>query len=333
MFHITLEDIARLVGLSTSTVSRALNNKPDVHPRTREKVIRVAERLGYTPNSIARSLKYKKTKTIGVIIADISNPFFAAVVAGIEDEVRKKNYNIILCSSNEEYEREEEAIMVLLRQRVDGLLITPTQRESKDILHIKSLTVPFVLIGRHFSSIETNYVITDDVLGGFLATDHLLERGHRKILFINAPLHISSAKERLEGYKQALLKYGVEFDEKLVKIAPNAKMIDAYKIAKKVLSQKLDFTAVFTFSDFLAIGVIKALYENGLKVPRDIAIVGYDDIEFSSALEVPLTTVRQPKYELGKEATNILIEKILKGKSNRVYKRVVKPELIIRSSS
>jgi len=333
MLHITLNEIARLVGLSTSTVSRALNNKPDVHPQTREKVIRMAEKLGYTPNSIAQSLRYKKTKTIGVIIADISNPFFAAVVGGIEDEARKKSYNIILCSSNEEYEREEKAIMVLLRQRVDGLLITPTQRESKDILHIKSLTIPFVLIGRHFSSIKTNYVITDDVLGGFLATDHLLERGHRKILFINAPLHISSAKERLEGYKKALLKHGVEFDGKLVKIAPNVKMIDAYKITKKILSQKLDFTAVFTFSDFLALGVIKALYENGLKVPRDIAIVGYDDIEFSSALEVPLTTVRQPKYELGKKATNILIEKILKSNSNRVYKMMLKPELIIRNSS
>lgn len=332
MSHVTLRDIAKEAGVSTTTISRALNNKPDVSSKTKDKIIKIAKNLGYTPNLLAKSLRSKKSKTIGVVLADISNPFFSAVAKGVENAARKKSYSIILCNTDEEYEKEEEALQVLVEKRVDGLLITPVQKEYKDILRIKEQKIPLVLVGRHFDTIGTNSVVSDDSLGGFLATEYLIKKGHRKILYISGPLHISSASERLNGYKEALKKYKISFKKKLVR-GYTAKMDEAYMLMEKLLKEKLDFTAIFTFSDFLAFGIMKALREEKLKIPDDVAVVGYDDIEFSSILEIPLTTVHMPKYRLGMEGTNMLIDEIEGKNSGKPQKLVIKPELIVRESA
>ena len=332
MSHVTLRDIAKEAGVSTTTISRALNNKPDVSSKTKDKIIKIAKNLGYTPNLLAKSLRSKKSKTIGVVLADISNPFFSAVAKGVENAARKKSYSIILCNTDEEYEKEEEALQVLVEKRVDGLLITPVQKEYKDILRIKEQKIPLVLVGRHFDTIGTNSVVSDDSLGGFLATEYLIKKGHRKILYISGPLHISSASERLNGYKEALKKYKISFKKKLVR-GYTAKMDEAYMLMRKLLKEKLDFTAIFTFSDFLAFGIMKALREEKLKIPDDVAVVGYDDIEFSSILEIPLTTVHMPKYRLGMEGTNMLIDEIEGKNSGKPQKLVIKPELIVRESA
>jgi len=332
MSHVTLRDIAKEAGVSTTTISRALNNKPDVSSKTKDKIIKIAKNLGYTPNLLAKSLRSKKSKTIGVVLADISNPFFSAVAKGVENAARKKSYSIILCNTDEEYEKEEEALQVLVEKRVDGLLITPVQKEYKDILRIKEQKIPLVLVGRHFDTIGTNSVVSDDSLGGFLATEYLIKKGHRKILYISGPLHISSASERLNGYKEALKKYKISFKKKLVR-GYTAKMDEAYMLMEKLLKEKLDFTAIFTFSDFLAFGIMRALHEEKLKIPDDVAVVGYDDIEFSSILEIPLTTVHMPKYRLGMEGTNMLIDEIEGKNSGKPQKLVIKPELIVRESA
>jgi len=309
MSHVTLKDIGKEVGVSATTVSRALNNKPDISYQVKQKIKEVAERLGYSPNALARSLKAKKTSSIGVLIADIADPFFAPIVKGIENTARQMGYSIILCDTGEEYEQEKLALQMMLEKRVDGLLITPSQTEYGDILELKRKKVPFVLLGRHFDLVESDYVITDEIKGAFSATDYLIKKGHKKILFMNGPNYISSAKERLVGYKRALQEHAVLFDKSLVKEGA-LKMEDGYRIMKQILCSETKFTAVFAYCDFVVLGIMQALEEAKLKIPEDIAIVGYDDVVFAGFLQVPLTTVHIPKYELGKEAMKLLKKKI-----------------------
>ncbi len=331
MSHVTLKDIGKEVGVSIVTVSRALNDKPDIGYGTKQKIREVAERLGYSPNALARGLKAKKTGSIGVLIADIADSFFASVVKGIENTAREMGYNIILCDTSEKYEWEKLAVQMMLEKRVDGLLITPSQTEYGDILELKRKKIPFVLVGRHFDLVESDYVITDDIRGAFSATDYLIKKGHKKILFINGPIYISSAKERLVGYKRALQEHAILFDKSLVKEGA-LKMDDGYRIMKEILSTATKFTAVFAYSDFVTLGVMQALEETELKIPEDIAIVGYDDVAFARFLQIPLTTVHIPKYELGREAMKLLKRKI-EGEREEPQSVILETKLIVRKSA
>ncbi|GAI03824.1 unnamed protein product, partial [marine sediment metagenome] len=206
------------------------------------------------------------------------------------------------------------------------------QEENRDILDLKEKRIPFVLVARHFDNIQTNYIVIEDIIGGFLATEYLIKKGHRRILHINGPLHISSAWERLAGYKRALLEYGIEYDQKLVK-GNTTEMEEAYKLTKKILSEELNFTAIFAFGDVLALGAMHALSEAKLRIPDDIAVVGYDDIEFARVAHPPLTTVRIPRYQLGREAINLLVDEIIEKSSRKLCQKTIKPELVIRESS
>ena len=331
MSHVTLKDIGKEVGVSATTVSRALNNKSDISYEVKQKIKEVAERLGYSPNALARSLKAKKTSSIGVLIADIADSFFAPIVKGIENTAREMGYSIILCDTGEEYEQEKLALQMMLEKRVDGLLITPSQTEYGDILELKRKKIPFVLVGRHFDLVESDYVITDDIKGAFSATDYLIKKGHKKILFINGPNYISSAKERLVGYKRALQEHAILLDKSLVKEGA-LKMEDGYRIMKEILSAGTKFTAVFAYCDFVVLGIMQALEEGKLKIPGDIAIVGYDDVAFARFLQVPLTTVHIPKYELGKEAMKLLKKKI-EGEIQETQSVVLETKLVIRKSA
>ena len=331
MSHVTLKDIGKEVGVSATTVSRALNNKSDISYEVKQKIKEVAERLGYSPNALARSLKAKKTSSIGVLIADIADSFFAPIVKGIENTAREMGYSIILCDTGEEYEQEKLALQMMLEKRVDGLLITPSQTEYGDILELKRKKIPFVLVGRHFDLVESDYVIPDEIEGAFLATDYLIKKGHKKILFINGPNYISSAKERLVGYKRALQEHAILFDKSLVKEGA-LKMEDGYRIMKEILSAGTKFTAVFAYCDFVVLGIMQALEEGKLKIPGDIAIVGYDDVAFARFLQVPLTTVHIPKYELGKEAMKLLKKKI-EGEIQETQSVVLETKLVIRKSA
>lgn len=330
--HVTIRDVAAAAGFSVNTVSRALNDKPDVSPATKSRVLEAAHRLGYRPNKLARGLRSNKTQTIGVIVADIANPFFGAVVKGVEQAARERNWSLILGNADENYEREKEAIQVMLAEQVDGLLITPCQKERKTIENLKCTGLPFVLLGRRFDDLATDYVVPDEVQGGFLATKHLLEMGHTRIAMINAPLYISSAQKRLEGYKKALNQYGVKVDESLI-TSQALTVEEGYRVAKSILRSSHRPTAVFAYSDFVAFGVMKAIREAGLRIPEDIAVVGFDDVEFSSCLEVPLTTIESPKERMGREATKVLLEKI----ENKTHdsRREIKLEvkLIVRQST
>ena len=332
MKRVVIKDVAREAGVSINTVSRALNDKPDIRSETKEKVLEAAVRLGYRPNRLAKGLRSNKTGTIGVIVTDIANPFFGAVVKGVEKAARERDYSVILQDTDEDYEREREAIQVMLSEQVDGILLTPVQTRTEAIEQLKESAFPFVLLGRHFDDIETDYVVTDDVQGGFLATEHLIKQGHERIAFINGPLYISSAKERFRGYRKALDRYEIELDEALVS-AGAITMEDGYRATKALLGRRPRSTAIFAYSDFVAFGVMRAVRETGLRIPEDVAVVGYDDVEFSSCLEVPLTTVRIPKKELGEEAAKLLNGEV-RGKRGLHYEaKKLEIELVVRQST
>ena len=331
MERTTIKDVAREVGVSINTVSRALNGKPDVSPETRRQVLAVAERLNYTPNKLARGLRSNKTGIIGVVVADIANPFFSAVVKGMGKAAKELGYSIILQDTGENYENEEEAIQITISEQVDGLLITPVQTEKRTIRMLQESNIPFVLVARHFDDLDTDYVVADDVQGGYLATAHLIEKGHEKIAFINGPAYNSSAIERFQGYKKALEAHDIELNEKLMRNGALT-MEDGYNCGKALLmDHDPQPTALFTFSDFVALGAMKAIREAGLRIPEDIAVVGYDDIAFAFCLEVPLTTIRVPKREIGEEVVSILAKKMNgDGRHSRLKMPV---ELVIRQSS
>ena len=333
MKRVTIKDIANVTGFSINTVSRALNSKPEIRTETKEKILETAKKLGYYPNKLARGLRSNKTQTIGVIVTDIANPFFGSLVKGVERTARKHSYSIILQDTDEDYEREKEAIEVMFSERVDGLLITPVQTGTETIEKLKESGLPFVLLGRHFDDLETDYVVTDDIQGGYLATEYLLKCRHEKIAIINGPLHISSAKERFQGYKKALARYEIQFDKSLVSFGAIT-MGDGYTAVQALLERSPRPTAIFCYSDFVAFGVMKAIRESELRIPKDIAVVGYDDIEFSSCLEVPLTTVRIPKKELGSRAMEALYGRIGEAGKVEEYQEVqLDVELSVRQST
>ncbi len=307
--QVTLRDIAKITGFSINTVSRALNGKDEVHAETRIKILAAAEKLGYRPNRLAKGLRSNKTGTIGVVVTDVSNPFFSALVKGIARAARDLDYSIILQDSDEDYAGEEEAIQVLLAEQVDGILITPVQSQRGTIERLCEAQFPFVLVGRFFSGLETNYVVPDDYQGGFMATEHLLKQGHRNIAMINGPLHISSARERFKGFSDALESHGIQINGSQV-VTGALTVEEGLAQSLSILREKTRPSAIVCYSDFVAFGVMQGIREVGLSIPEDIAVVGFDDVRMASCLQVSLTTIKSPKEELGKRAVQSLISRL-----------------------
>lgn len=330
MKYITLKMVAERAGVSVNTVSRAINNKPDINEETKKRILKVAQELGYVRNDTAVALRTKKTGTIGVVIADNRNPFYAEVLNGMEVAAREKNYHIILANTQRDYQKEEEAINLLLAKRVDGLLITPVQDRDDDIKNLIDANIPFVVVGRDFENIEVDAVYNDEVKGGFLATEYLIKKGHKRIALINGFLYKSPARGRLEGYKRALKEYGILFDDALVNVG-DIDVKDGYERTKQLFEKGLDFTAIFAYNDMMAFGAMQAIREKGLKIPEDIGLVGYDDIPFSSLISPALTTIRLKKQNLGVQSVKLLLSRI-NGKRKKIKKKMLDVELITRGT-
>ncbi len=333
MNDVTMADIAEKAGVSTNTVSRALHDKPDINDQTKEKILQIADELNYQPNRLAQGLRSSRTFTLGVVVADIQNPFFSGLLKGIEKAARGQRYSVIVQDTDEEYENEKSAVRTMLAEQIDGLLITPVQTDKQTIIDLKESGLPFVLLGRHFDGLDTHYVVTDDVQGAFIATEHLIDRGHERIAVIAGPDHISSSVERLKGYKQALEEHGLPVRESFI-LPGTVTMEEGYETTEELLALDPQPTAVICYSDFVAFGVIKAAREAGLEIPEDLAVVGYDDIFFSTCAEVPLTTVRIPKEKLGKRAFHTLIDLIEDNDAETPLKQIkLDTELVIRNST
>lgn len=328
---VTIRDIAREAGVSINTVSRALNDKPDINAETKRKIIEIAKRMGYIKDATAISLRYGLTKVIGVILEDSSNPFFSEVLKGIEIGAKEHGFTVVFMNTEKDYILEEEAIKTMIGRRVDGIIISPTQEKSDDIKFLIEKEVPFVVLGVHFEDIDVPEIYTDDVKGSYLAVKHLIENGRKRVLFLNGFLYKSVAKMRLEGYKKALEEFGLKYDDNLV-FELEEGYENAYNLIKEIIKKGIKFDSVFCFNDVFAIGVIGALKEEGINVPKDVAVVGYDDISFSRFLTPSLTTVRIDKLSEGKEAFDMLYQ-LLRKKIKRNIKKVLDVELVVRESS
>jgi len=328
----TIKDIAAEVGLSVTAVSKALNNKGGISEETVRRIKEAAKKLNYKPNSVAKSLKLNNTKTIGVIVSDSSHSVFAKVIRGIGDTAAKEGYDIILCNTDADPEKEKKAINVLINKRIDGIIIAAsTLTKEEDARLIEEIGIPYIYLIRRSEWEEADYVINDNVLGAYLMVNYLLRNSKNKIHFLNLTESTTSALDRLTGYKKALKENGIEFDPSYVThIKPEIE--DGYAAMRQILEKNGDVKTVFCGCDVIAIGAMEAIIEKGLKIPQDVRVAGYDDIDFAAYLRIPLTTVRQPKYLIGSKGTEVLINKIQK-KITGVQHIILKPEIIVRESS
>ncbi|NBP71523.1 MAG: LacI family transcriptional regulator [Cytophagia bacterium] len=337
--QVTIKDIARELGISPSTVSRALKDHPDISPETKKAVNELAEKLNYQPNVVALSLRSSKTNTIGVIIPEIVHFFFSTIISGIEDVAYSAGYNIIITQSNESLAREKSDLKALFNSRVDGMLMS-ISRETVDFEHIENILakgMPIVFFDRIYDTPGSSKVIVDDKVGAKEATLHLIEQGCKRIAHLEGPPNLQISKQRLEGYKEALAEAGLKFDETLVALCPKGTTEEGKLATEKLLSLKTKPDAIFASNDPAAMGAMQAIRQAGLKIPKDIAIVGFSNWQLSSLMEPPLSSVDQPGYEMGQEAARILIRHIeLKSKKKpepAPEVKLLKTRLIVRESS
>ncbi|MGM0420947.1 MAG: LacI family DNA-binding transcriptional regulator [Bacillota bacterium] len=320
--------IADEAGVSKSTVSRVLNNKKDVSEATREKILKVIEDLNYRPDSSAKGLATRKTKTVGLVVSEITNPFFSMFVKGAEDKAMEKDYNIMLANSNWVVEEELKCIRMLEEGRVDGILMI--SGGGSDMLndYLNNLVdkeTPVVLVDRKLENEMIPKINVDNVDGAYKGTKYLLELGHKNIAFVKGDDIAASyaSLDRVEGYRKALQEYGLETEI----IEPGYfDREEAHKTTKKILAGHAEVTAVFYASDMMAVGGLKAIKEAGLKVPEDISVLGFDDIELASIIDPALSTIKQPRYKMGYLGMEKLINK-LEGKPRELYAEDVKIEL------
>jgi LacI family transcriptional regulator len=307
--NVTIKDIARETNVSFATVSRAFNNKYGVRPETRARILEVAKRLNYSPNGIARGLVNKRTKSIGLIIPDITNPYFPEVARGIEEGAKEQGYSVFLCNTNWEQDRQAQYIELLAEKRVDGLVIAPVSNAVDPAQERLFNSIPIVYVDRPPQNTPCSYVVIDNIRGGFIATRHLIEAGYRKIGFIGAVEQSMPNDERLEGFKMAMERYGLPIEERHIKLGHFTQEAGT-NLVREMIGAGDYPRAIFAENDLLALGVIEGVRSMGLAVPADVAVVGFDDIHFASFENVQLTTVCQPKYEMGKTAVRILLEEI-----------------------
>ena len=329
--RITLKDIAKKAKVSTSTVCRALQDSFDIGDETKQKIKKIAEESGYKPNLLARSLRLMKSNVIGVIVPDNSNPYFASMIKGIEEFARAKGFIVVVINTNENSEEEIEAITTLSTFQVAGLLAAPI-----DPANYSNIKEPLIFLSRgDFREDEKkySYIIDDDVEGAYLATMHLLDKGLKNIYYIAASKDSVVTKKRLEGYNKALLQKGLQQDEGKV-IYGNLSMYDGYKAAASISYKDIPPIGIFCNSDFVAIGAIKGVKEAGLTIPDQVSVIGYDDIEMVSYMDIPLTTIKQAKSDLGVWATEVLIDRINNQSKNKMkFQKILQPELIVRKTT
>ncbi|ACI18412.1 LacI family DNA-binding transcriptional regulator [Dictyoglomus thermophilum] len=328
----TMKDVARLAGVSISTVSHVINKTRYVEPETREKVYQAIKTLGYRPNILASSLRKRVTNTIGLIISNITNLFYPEVVRGVEDLLAKYNYNLILCNSDEDVEKEKNYIEVLFSRRVDGLIITPSKssetRENLDLFREKN--IPVVLVDRKIEGLEEDVVLADNIEGTYEAISYLISLGHKRIGIITGPLDTTTGCERLEGYLKALEDKGIKKDDNLI-YEGDFKKEGGYKGVEALLNINNPPTAIFTSNNLMALGALKKITELGLKIPQDLSLISFDDMDWFPYFSPPLTAVYQPAYELGETAVKLLFERLKRGRKKRKEVRLP-TKLIIRES-
>jgi len=327
---IKLEDIAKETGFSISTVSRVLSNSTySVSEPIREKVLRVAERMGYEPNIAARSLRTDRTNTIGIIVDDLLSPFTPPIVRGIQDYLNEHGFLSLIVNSDWDPDQEQTAIKTLLSRPVDGIIFVEySHQTNSDVLERSNK--PHVFVHRLFGSPIKNSVVPDDYYGAGLATEHLIHLGHRRIGYINGPENWHTCRARLSGHQDTLARYNLTFDQSLIQPG-DWEMESGYTSAKNLLKQNERPTAIFAANDAMALGAIYAIQDAGLNVPQDMAVVGYDNRNFTKTVRPRITTVSMPVIEMGGVAAELLLKQLAEGRKEEEEIKV-KGQLIIRET-
>ncbi len=335
METVTIKDIAKALNLSTSTVSRALRGSYEINAETKRLVMEYAEKVHYSPNPIALSLKENKSKAIGVIVPEIANHFFSQAINGIEDIANKRGYHVVIFQSHESYEREIINIQHIIARKVDGLLIS-LSGQTTDVSHLQEIQqkkLPLVLFDRVSDKIEAHKVVADNFDGAFRATEHLILSGRKRIAHVTSPSLLSITQERLAGYRAALEKYGIVYEESLIKYcgfgAEEAKKL----VDNLIETQNPD--AIFTTSDRLALDCFSAIKEKNISMPDDVAFIGFTNLKVAHLLDPSLSTVVQPAFEIGQAAAELLLDSIERKPQNVEQFRTIKipTEIVVRRSS
>jgi LacI family transcriptional regulator len=329
-----IRDVARQAGVSVGTVSNVMNNPDLVAEPTRKRVQAVIDELGFVRNGSARQLRAGTSRSVGAVVLDIGNPFFTEVARGIEDRLNEADCVLTLCSTDDSIEKESRYLRALEEQRVLGVLITPAEQDVERLLTMRLRGTPVVLLDRHSPNSSLCSVAVDDVRGGKLAAEHLLALGHRRIGFINGPTHIRQCADRQLGVYNAVEAAGLDAAETVVEHTVSALNADGGEEAiSELLAIPQPPTAVFCVNDITAFGALRCLGRRGLVVPDDVAVVGYDDVEFAAMLSRPLTSVRQPKYQLGRAAADLLLAESFEEATHRHQQILFQPELIVRATT
>lgn len=332
----TIRDIAKAAGVSVTTVSLVLRGKESrISAETKARIQQVAKDLNYVPNQVAVSLVTKKTRTIGLIYADMLNPFYAELAVGVERSTYSKDYSLLICNCDEMVDRCVDNISLLESRCIDGFVLQPPETINASPEQLKKLqdklnncSIPYVILDRAIHDVYHDYVAADHQLGGYLATDHLVKLGHTRIGCITGSLSDYGSRRRLAGYKEVLAAHNIPYDPSLV-YEGLYQIESGYRGALELF--KKDITAIFAFSDLIACGVQRAALEQGISIPYDLSLIGYDDSSIANLCSVPLTTIRQPIELLGRRACEILIDRI-QSPANTHQDYFYPPALIQRSS-
>lgn len=328
----TISDVARLAAVSTATVSNVVNGSAKVAPATRERVLKTIDALGYAPHPAARHMRGGSSHLLGLIVADIMNPFFTELVHCVERAANASGYSVLLCNSDEDLQREQQHLKLLRSQRVDGILLAATGHSSKErAFALGRLQVPVVLVDRGFEEFGLDAVVLDNRRAALDAVRHLLGYGHRRIAMVGGPLTLNTGAQRLAGYREGLLEAGLRYDARLVRDAAFREQ-PAYEAARTLLAARDRPTAILAANTLIAIGVMRAITDSNLRCPEDVSVVGIDDSPWVNAFRPRLTTVAQPVKAMAETAVRLLLERLQGGAAGSIHTEVMTPTLMVRDS-
>jgi DNA-binding LacI/PurR family transcriptional regulator len=329
----TLQEVARRAKVSIATVSRVLNKSDKVVPETRAAVEQALLDLGYRPNRVARRLRMNSGRAhlVGLIIPDIQNPFYAEIARGVEDAAYAHQYALILCNSDENLEKERFYLDVMRDESVDGLVLPPFDETDLAVVEMVESGMPVVCVDRSLAKVKTDLVDVDNYQGALEAVNHLIEKGHERIGLIEGRAQVSTSRERRRGYLDALAAHGITARKEHMR-AGDFKQESGRVLANELLALRKPPTALFVCNNLMTVGALAAIHHRGLRIPQDVAVVGFDDLPWAEALDPPPTVVRQPAYEVGRQAMELLLKRIMEPERPPVTLRL-RPELVVRRST
>lgn len=330
----SIRDVAERAGVSVATVSNSINRPDRVSTRTRARVRAAIHELGYVRSESARQLRAGDSRMVALLVLDMANPFFVDVARGVEDVSRQRGLGVMLCNSSQDVAAEELYLSLFAEQRVRGVLVTPADITGRTLRSFDRTGIPYVLVDRVVDSARSCSVSVDDVTGGSLAVRHLVDNGHTALAYVSGPAHLAQVHDRYRGALAAMREAGLPEHALAVLETPSLDVASGRDAGSRLLGLPRRPTAVFCANDLLALGVLQAMFAAGVRVPEQVALVGYDDIEFAAGAAVPLTSVRQPAFRIGQRAAELLLEETSNIGGEHTHQRVVyEPELVVRRSS